>query len=343
MASCSTGSSNPCALEKVDYHAAEALESWGSASEPSSRSLDHLQQLWKAAATVPEDVLKSRCPRLKLLAVTTKLLEQLDGLGSVTTHSSAPHAILVAHARSTAAAIANALRMPWCQPGVAPRKEVLDAIRARDWFNALQALSLHMIVDMQRAAQEAESNAAVVAEPASLLKRRKVQVGVEAACADLIGVVKIINEKGLPQPDASQGTRGNEGEVGELFTPGAKAAAREANRQIELYTPGAKAAAGEVSRCNGEAVEASSLRLPTALASQSARTPSLLFDAPIDHLRKSGKRWTLEEEQRLIKAWKQHGKQGQWEDIRRRSGLMYFSDKLRNLQKAGHPDVIMPR
>eukprot|EP00971_Amphidinium_carterae_P169297 3354195-Amphidinium_carterae.1 len=44
-----------------------------------------------------EDVLKSRCPRLKLLAVTTKLLEQLDGLGSVTTHSSAPHAILVVH------------------------------------------------------------------------------------------------------------------------------------------------------------------------------------------------------------------------------------------------------
>eukprot|EP00971_Amphidinium_carterae_P309541 6151479-Amphidinium_carterae.1 len=95
---------------QVDYHAAEALESWGYDSEPSSRSLDHLQQLRKVAATVPEDVLKSRCPRLKLLAITTKMLEQLDWLGSLTTYCSAPHAI-VAHVRSTFVAIANALEL----------------------------------------------------------------------------------------------------------------------------------------------------------------------------------------------------------------------------------------
>jgi len=349
MALSSAGSSNPGALEKVDYHAWEALRLWGSTSEPSSSSHGHLKLLREAARHVPEDVLKTRCERVKILAVTTKLMQQLDDLGSTTTHSSAPHAILVATVRSTAAAIANALHAPWCQPGVAPRPEVMEAIRSRDWFTALQALSLQMIVDTSR---EAEQAAEQEESAPSLLKRRKLQVGAQAARTDLLGAVRIINEKGLPQPVAPQANH-----------PVTPQATLRGGVTLGTLTPGAKRAASEAERMAGESkpqnggslptqlrdvaatnVTASLLRRESSLAGSTTPSSSLLFDGPMDQPRKSGKRWTPEEEQRLIQAWKQCGKQGCWEEIRRRSDLKQFTgtqlkDKLRNLERSGHPDV----
>jgi len=62
----------------VERHGFFALDKWGDDSEPSDASLKCLQDLHKAAQQVPRETLLELCPRLRLLALFSKILSLFD-------------------------------------------------------------------------------------------------------------------------------------------------------------------------------------------------------------------------------------------------------------------------
>mmetsp|Transcript_13453 Transcript_13453/g.31636 ORF Transcript_13453/g.31636 Transcript_13453/m.31636 type:complete len:325 (-) Transcript_13453:45-1019(-) len=313
----SSSSSCPGALDRIDLLIFEVLQLWGSSLVPSEQSLALLSDVRQQGDTIPMDILKTRLPRIRLLAATMRIQTQLESLLNTAVPHGPQHASFVGHVRAVSAAVAKSLGAAWSQPGIQPGCEEMAALKRGDYPEVLIALSNRFIV-LAAQEEEAPSGFAAVGDSAnSLLKRRRTapQAGVGSAAAELIAAVQLVNEKAMPKP------KGVQESSAALRTMPSTSTLRASSSKVIVKR--------EVTQDLG-----------------SAETSNLLFgpqELEIHDPCHRRSRWTDEEEQRLVNAWLKFG--ARWEDLRMKANLRHRSgaqlkDKIRNLAKANHPDVI---
>jgi len=164
----------------IDALAYSAIRSWGDDAEPSQESLQHLQSMYELAAQQDPAQLPGRCPRLRLVALATKVLRHL---------SRSPSPVLADTARAWAAEATRRWGVAAATPSHNDQAPHADYEDLADSLRVMEGLRVVLLMVQPIDIVPGEGCECIGGQPVDT-----------AVVAEVIAAVQLLNGRALPPP-----------------------------------------------------------------------------------------------------------------------------------------------